>query len=142
MPVYNERATIERAIADALGADLPVAARQLVIIDDGSTDGTREWLGTASLPDNVEVVLHPKNKGKGAALRTGLGYARGTFSAVLDADLEYAAADLGQVLEPLLAGQTRVVFGYAGLDVAVVVQLLVRDGQQVVTMSRSRWRRT
>ena len=111
MPVFNERSTIERAIGDALGAELPVVARQLVIIDDGSTDGTREWLGAASLPDNVEVVLHAKNKGKGAALRTGLGYARGTYSAVLDADLEYAAADLGPVLEPLLVGKAKVVFG-------------------------------
>ena len=111
MPVFNERATIERAIADALGADLPVSARQLVIIDDGSTDGTREWLGASSLPDNVEVVLHAKNQGKGAAIRTGLQHARGTFSAILDADLEYAAADLGPVLEPLLAGKAKVVFG-------------------------------
>ena len=111
MPVFNERGTIERAIGDALGAVLPVVTRQLVIIDDGSTDGTREWLDAASLPDNVEVVLHAKNEGKGAALRTGLGYARGTYSAVLDADLEYAAADLGPVLEPLLAGKARVVFG-------------------------------
>ena len=82
-----------------------------MIIDDGSTDGTREWLGATMLPDNVEIVLHPKNQGKGAAIRTGLEQARGTFSAILDADLEYAAADLGPVLEPLLAGKAKVVFG-------------------------------
>ncbi len=111
MPVFNERATIEAAIADALGAELPVAARQLVIIDDGSTDGTREWLAEAALPDGVELVLHPKNRGKGAAIRTGLEHAKGTYSAILDADLEYAAADLGPVLEPLLAGKAHVVFG-------------------------------
>ncbi len=111
MPVFNERSTIEEAIADALGAELPVDGRQLVIIDDGSTDGTREWLTTTELSDNVEVVLHPQNRGKGAAIRTGLGRARGTYSAILDADLEYAASDLGPVLEPLLAGRARVVFG-------------------------------
>jgi glycosyltransferase involved in cell wall biosynthesis len=111
MPVFNERATIEAAIADARGAELPVAARQLVIIDDGSTDGTREWLAQAALPDGVELVLHPKNRGKGAAIRTGLEHAKGTYSAILDADLEYAAADLGPVLEPLLAGKAHVVFG-------------------------------
>ena len=111
MPVFNERGTVEAAIHDALGADLPVATRQLVIIDDGSKDGTREWLAAATLPDNVEVVLHKKNKGKGAAIRTGLDHARGTYSAILDADLEYAAADLGPVLEPLLAGKAKVVFG-------------------------------
>ncbi len=111
MPVFNERDTIEAAVADALDAPLPIGARQLVIIDDGSTDGTREWLGTTTLGDNVEVVLHATNQGKGAAIRTGLQHARGTFSAILDADLEYAAADLGPVLEPLLAGKAKVVFG-------------------------------
>ncbi|MCY7302143.1 MAG: glycosyltransferase family 2 protein [Thermoleophilia bacterium] len=111
MPVFNERSTVEAAIGDALGADLPVTARQLVIIDDGSTDGTREWLEAATLPDNVEVLVHPKNRGKGAAIQTGLGHARGTYSAILDADLEYAASDLGPVLEPLLAGKAKVVFG-------------------------------
>jgi dolichol-phosphate hexosyltransferase len=111
MPVFNERATIEAAITDALGAELPVATRQLVIIDDGSTDGTREWLAQAQLPDDVEVVPHAKNRGKGAAIRTGLEHASGTYSAILDADLEYAAADLGPVLEPLLAGRAQVVFG-------------------------------
>lgn len=111
MPVFNERSTIAEAIGDAVGAELPVDGRQLVIIDDGSTDGTREWLAAAALPDNAEVVLHPRNRGKGAAIRTGLERARGTYSAILDADLEYAAADLGSVLEPLLAGRARVVFG-------------------------------
>jgi len=111
MPVFNEVDTIEAAIADALGAELPVRSRQLVIVDDGSTDGTREWLAMASLPDNAEVVVHASNKGKGAAIRTGLQHARGTYSAILDADLEYAAADLWPVLEPLLAGKARVVFG-------------------------------
>ena len=111
MPVFNERTTIAAAIDDALGADLPVDARQLVIVDDGSTDGTREWLTATTLPDNVELVFHPANKGKGAAIRTGLQHATGTFSAILDADLEYAAADLGPVLEPLLEGKARVVFG-------------------------------
>jgi dolichol-phosphate hexosyltransferase len=111
MPVFNERKTIEEAIADALGAELPVASRQLVIVDDGSTDGTREWLESASLPDEIELVFHPANRGKGAAVLTGLQHASGTWSAILDADLEYVASDLGPVLDPLLAGKARVVFG-------------------------------
>ena len=111
MPVFNERDTIEAAIADALGAELPVATRQLVIVDDGSTDGTRAWLAAASLPDNVEVVLHQRNRGKGEAIRTGLQHAEGTYAAILDADLEYAASDLGPLLQPLLSGEAKVVFG-------------------------------
>jgi glycosyltransferase involved in cell wall biosynthesis len=110
MPVYNERATVEAAIADALGAELPVS-RELVLVDDGSTDGTRELLRDSSWPDEVSVHFHDHNRGKGAAVRTALGHATGDFSAILDADLEYHASDLAQMLAPLLAGETNVVFG-------------------------------
>jgi glycosyltransferase involved in cell wall biosynthesis len=111
MPVYNERSTVERAIDDALTAELPVESRQLVLIDDGSTDGTRELLSGTAWPDNVTLVLHDRNRGKGAALQTGLQHATGDFSAILDADLEYRASDLAPLLQPLLDGDARVVFG-------------------------------
>lgn len=111
MPVFNERETVERAIADALEAELPVERRELVLVDDGSTDGTRELLAGGSWPDEMTVVYHDRNLGKGAALRTALQHATGEFAAVLDADLEYRASDLGVALEPLLAGEATVVFG-------------------------------
>ncbi len=111
MPVFNERATVEAAIDDALTAELPVGSRQLVIVDDGSTDGTREILAGGSWPANVEVVFHERNLGKGAAIRTALQHATEEFAAILDADLEYAASDLADVLEPLVSGEARVVFG-------------------------------
>jgi glycosyltransferase involved in cell wall biosynthesis len=111
MPVFNERATVEAAIEDALNAELPVARRELIIVDDGSTDGTRELLSSRLWPDNVRVVLHAANQGKGAAVRTGLGHARCEFAAILDADLEYRAADLAEVLKPLVSGEANVVFG-------------------------------
>src|SRR4051812_16493621 len=111
MPVYNERATVLSAIEDALTAELPVSERELIVVDDGSTDGTRELLASAELPANVRVHLHDKNCGKGAAIRTGLMHASGDFTCVLDADLEYRAADIALLLDPLLAGEARVVFG-------------------------------
>ena len=110
MPVFNERSTVEAAIDDALTAELPVASRELVIVDDGSTDGTRELLANGSWP-GVKVVFHERNLGKGAAVRTALQHATEEFSAILDADLEYRAADLADVLEPLVSGEARVVFG-------------------------------
>lgn len=96
MPVHNEAATVEAAIDDALEAELPVAERQLVIVDDGSTDGTRELLRSRAWPEGVTVLYHAQNAGKGAAVRTALGHATGDFAAILDADLELrAAADAG-----------------------------------------------
>ncbi len=111
MPVFNELHTVEAAIDDALTAELPVQGRQLVLVDDGSTDGTRELLRNKTWPENVVVVEHERNRGKGAALQTGLRHATGEWAAILDADLEYRAADLGPLLEPLLSGDARVVFG-------------------------------
>jgi dolichol-phosphate hexosyltransferase len=111
MPVFNERSTVEAAIDDALTAELPVASRELVIVDDGSTDGTRELLQARDWPEGVEVVHHERNLGKGAAVRTALQHATEEFAAILDADLEYRAADLAHVVEPLASGDARVVFG-------------------------------
>ncbi|MGH3134048.1 MAG: glycosyltransferase family 2 protein [Gaiellaceae bacterium] len=111
MPVYNERATVADAIADALAAELPVGWRELIVVDDGSSDGTRELLAEHAWPDEVKLVLHDRNLGKGAALRTALTHATGELATVLDADLEYSAGDLAVVLAPLLSGEARVVFG-------------------------------
>jgi glycosyltransferase involved in cell wall biosynthesis len=110
MPVYNERATVEAAIADALSAELPVE-RELVVVDDGSTDGTVALLRDQEWPAEVKVVFHERNQGKGAAVRTAVQHATGEFSAILDADLEYRAADLAPMLAPLLSGDANVVFG-------------------------------
>jgi glycosyltransferase involved in cell wall biosynthesis len=111
MPVYNERTTVEVAVDDALTAELPVPTRELVIVDDGSTDGTRELLSSREWPENVKLVLHERNLGKGAAVQTALQHATEEFAAIFDADLEYRAADLADVLEPLMSGEAHVVFG-------------------------------
>src|SRR5688572_2020678 len=111
MPVFNERSTVQAAIDDALTAELPVESRELIVVDDGSTDGTRELLQATAWPGDVTLVFHERNVGKGAAVRSALQHASEDFSAVLDADLEYRAADLADVLEPLVSGEARVVFG-------------------------------
>ena len=134
MPVFNEISTVERAIEKALGAQLPVEV-ELVLIDDGSTDGTREWLRSQSWPDNVHVVEHAGNHGKGAAIRTGLRHANGEFAAILDADLEYFAEDLGTLLEPLLAGDTDAVFGVRVFDGYTSHSFLYVLGNRGVTLA-------
>jgi glycosyltransferase involved in cell wall biosynthesis len=110
MPVYNERATIERAIEQVLASGVSDSL-ELVVIDDGSTDGTREWLQEQTFADGVRVLFHERNRGKGAALRTGLQEARGAFAAVMDADLEYDPTDLALLLDPLRAGRAEAVYG-------------------------------
>ena len=135
MPVYNERATIEAAIDDALTAALPVDSRELVVVDDGSSDGTRELLRERTWPANVKVVFHERNAGKGAALRTALQHAENEFAAVLDADLEYRAADLGPVLEPLLDGQSNVVFGTRAWAAHTAFSFWYVVGNKLVTLA-------
>ena len=110
MPVYNERATVERAVESVLEADIGDAF-ELLIVDDGSTDGTRELLRNRSWPDLVRVLYHDRNRGKGAAIRTALGEARGRYTAIMDADLEYDPRDMHLLLEPLRNGDSRAVFG-------------------------------
>jgi glycosyltransferase involved in cell wall biosynthesis len=110
MPVYNERATIKRAIAGVLDAGI-TDSLELLIVDDGSSDGTRELLRETEWPAAVRVVYHEKNRGKGAAVRTGVREAQGRWTTIMDADLEYDPADITLLLEPRRTGRAQVVYG-------------------------------
>ena len=112
IPVYNEAATIERVIASVMAVNIGLA-RELVIVDDFSRDGTREILSRLAPPPGatLKVLLHEKNKGKGAAIRTGLEQVTGDIVLVQDADLEYDPADYPRLLEPILTGRADAVFG-------------------------------
>ena len=110
MPVYNERATVEQAIASVLAAGVSDSF-ELVVVDDGSTDGTGELLGDRTWPDAVRLLRHERNRGKGAAIQTALAEAKGRFTTIMDADLEYEPADIPLLLEPLRTGVARAVFG-------------------------------
>lgn len=113
IPVYNERTLIPQIVERVMAAPLPNGlTKEIVVVDDCSTDGTREWLSqhVASRSD-VTLCLHHKNAGKGAALRTGFAAATGDLVLVQDADLEYDPAEYPQLLAPLLDGRAEVVFG-------------------------------
>jgi glycosyltransferase involved in cell wall biosynthesis len=110
MPAFNERDTI-RDIVDAVLAS-PVASRELVIVDDCSTDGTRDILANEiAQRDGVRVLYHDKNMGKGRALRTGFAAARGDYVVIQDADLEYDPNEYPVLLQPLLQDHADVVYG-------------------------------
>ena len=111
IPAFNEEATIEAAIEQALAAELPVAEREIVVVENGSRDRTREILRSREWPNEVRVIELDQNRGKGGAVRTGTAEARGKYMALLDADLEYDAADIARLIPPLEEGRFEAVFG-------------------------------
>jgi dolichol-phosphate mannosyltransferase len=108
VPVYNEVAHLEELLQAISAA--PVR-KEIVVVDDGSTDGTREKLLAMPPTDGVTILFHEKNCGKGAAIRTALRYAHGTYVLIQDSDLEYDPQDYPRLLDPLERGQTNVVYG-------------------------------
>jgi len=134
MPVFNERATLETAIGRALEADLPAEERDLIVIDDGSTDGSREILRETGWPGDVTTLFHDANQGKGAAIRTGLSHATGTYTTVLDADLEYDAEEIG-LLVAALEREQDAVFGVRGFKSHNTFSFWYVLGNKAVTMA-------
>lgn len=108
VPVYNEVATVARLLDRVRAVPYP---KQLILVDDGSTDGSTELLKKWADHPDVILLHHPQNRGKGAAIRTGLVHASGRFTLVQDADLEYDPCDYPRLLKPLLQGQADIVYG-------------------------------
>ena len=110
VPVYNERERVERALKELLAVEFAIET-EILVVDDGSKDGTSELVESLELPQNVRLVRHPKNKGKGAALRTALDNATGDIFVPFDADLEYDPSDLARLLTSFLHENVPVVYG-------------------------------
>jgi dolichol-phosphate mannosyltransferase len=108
VPVYNEIANLDELLRAVLAS--PVK-KQVIIVDDGSTDGTREKLNSLDAIEGVTVVFHEKNCGKGASIRTALSYAQGEYVLIQDSDLEYDPQDYPALLRPLQEGRANVVYG-------------------------------
>ncbi len=112
IPVFNEARTLQELLGQVDAAVVAGLDKELIIVDDGSTDGTREILEhLAGLQTPFRVVFHGQNMGKGAAIRTALTYATGDLILVQDADLEYDPRDYAELLDPLLRGRADVVYG-------------------------------
>ena len=133
MPCYNEISSIVECVKNVL--DSPYVA-ELIIIDDGSLDGTREILSEMS-DERIHIIFHATNSGKGAALRTGFNAATQDYVIVQDADLEYDPNDYGRILSPLIAGKADVVFGsrFKGTEAQRVLFFWHAVGNRLLTIA-------
>jgi glycosyltransferase involved in cell wall biosynthesis len=115
VPVYNEKGTIEQVLELVKKANVLNLEKEIILVDDFSTDGTREYLESLIDP-SLKIIYHQKNQGKGAALHTGFASATGGIVVVQDADLEYDPAEIEKVLKPFFERQASVVYGSRYLD--------------------------
>jgi dolichol-phosphate hexosyltransferase len=135
VPVYNERERVREALEGIAGVDLEVDGFEVVVVDDGSTDGTSDILREGPWPGHVRLLSHERNRGKGAALRTGVAEARGRWSAIMDADLEYDPAEIGKLLEPLRSGVADVAYGVRGFEAHSAFGFWYVMGNKFVTLA-------
>ncbi len=130
IPVYNERSTIQEVIERVLAQP---SVTQVIVVDDCSTDGTRELLRETQWPEAVTICYHARNMGKGAALRTGIPQATGDITIIQDADLEYNPDDFEVLLRPIRDGLADVVYGSRFLGAHRAFMLHHYIGNKVLT---------
>ena len=108
VPIYNEKTTVTEIVRRIRAVPI---AKEIILVDDGSSDGTRDVLAGFDCRDDVRIVLHERNRGKGAAVRTGFQQATGDIVLIQDADLEYDPVQYPRLIQPIVEGVADVVYG-------------------------------
>jgi glycosyltransferase involved in cell wall biosynthesis len=136
IPVFNEASTVEGLLARVLAVDAEGVEKEIVVVDDASSDGTPEVLAGLDGRDGVRVLTHEVNQGKGAALATGFAAATGDVVLIQDADLEYDPGEYPKLLQPILDGRADVVYGsrFAGSDAHRVLYFWHSVGNRFLTL--------
>lgn len=136
MPCYNENKTIHSIVQKIQNVEIEGVEKEIVIVDDGSQDGTREYLAQLDGKSGFNIIFHPQNRGKGAALRTGFQHANGDIIIVQDADLEYDPNEYPKLLKPILDGRADVVYGsrFVGSDTHRVLYFWHSLGNRFLTL--------
>ncbi len=111
IPVFNEEKTISEMLKKVSKVKINGIEKQIIVVNDGSTDGTKKEILNSPAISNIEFINHPKNQGKGAAIRTGIENATGNYIIIQDADLEYNPKDIEKLIRPILEGRSKVVYG-------------------------------
>lgn len=134
IPCYNEKNTVLQVISRVLNA--PVSVSEVIVVDDCSSDGTREILQTQTSDPRVRFFFHTINQGKGAALRTGFAQSSGDIVIIQDADLEYDPTEYAKLIRPILSGRADVVYGsrFIGSDAHRVVYFWHMVGNKILTL--------
>jgi glycosyltransferase involved in cell wall biosynthesis len=133
VPVYNEVATVGPALKQILDVDYPCEI-EVVVVDDGSVDGTRDVLSGVVDP-HIRVEMHPVNRGKGAAIATAAAAATGDYMIICDADLEYSPEDIPRLLTPVVAGDAVVVYGTRSFGSHTAFSFWYVMGNKAVTLA-------
>ncbi|MDP9325237.1 MAG: glycosyltransferase family 2 protein [Candidatus Dormibacteraeota bacterium] len=132
MPAYNEAATIEQVVKVVLATPQD---KEVIIVDDGSTDGTREIIQRLAEEHDLHAIMHDSNQGKGAAVRTALKVASGDVVIIQDCDLEYDPNEYGMLLEPIERGETDVVYGTRAFSSHTAFSFWYVIGNKLVTLA-------
>ncbi len=134
MPVYNECSTIEEILRRVEAVKLNGLTREIIVVDDGSNDGTCEILRGLPPADGLHIHYHPYNQGKGAAVRTAISHATGDILVIQDADLEYDPRDYPTLLQPIVEGRAKVVYGSRFLGPRMAMFFWHMLGNKVLTL--------